>query len=61
MVISCQSPPSAIGASESPYSIEGGAMLIVQGFQVPCWAAPQRMRAVPRMLKNIVVTPKNPT
>src|SRR6056297_4177515 len=36
-------------------------MLIVQGLNVPCMAAPQKIRIVPNKAKKAVVTPKKPT
>ena len=36
-------------------------MLISQGLNVPCIAAPQKIRMVPSDAKNSVVTPKKPT
>ena len=60
-VITCQSPPSAIGAMRRPYERSGGAILICQTFQVGPKAAPQRIKAVPNKLKKTVVTPKKPT
>jgi hypothetical protein len=36
-------------------------MLIVQGLNVPCMAAPQKIRMVPSKAKKAVVTPKKPT
>jgi hypothetical protein len=36
-------------------------MLISQGLNEPCMAAPQKIRTVPSRAKKAVVTPKKPT
>ena len=61
IVIICQSPPSRSGAKPRPYFRSGGAIEICQRFQVGPMAAPQTQSTVPRTIKKMAETPKNPT